>query len=296
MTTSQIYTYLTVCRCLSFTEAATSLNLTQSAVSRQISGLESELGFRLLERNNNILALTPAGERIRDGFAEVSGSLESVISEARRISSGVQNILRIGQLDDQVISEEVGRAIRHLTNNEHVNITVTRLEPHKLYQLLREGELDVMDMIIHPDSLNPSFASLVYQQHQPQFLLARSDLLEEIPQRATRQWLARLSRRIPIYLPDPGESHWPRPKLFSAEDIPSASYRDVDSIALMTAVGLCATVANRDNLLAQNPNITLVEIPSSPPVSRCLLWQRDNRNPMVAKLIAAVREQMDPQA
>ncbi len=284
-----MYTFLTVCRCMSFTEAAASLNLTQSAVSRQISGLESELGFPLLERNNNILALTPAGERIRDGFSLMTNSLESVIGEARRIASGVQNVLRIGQLDDQVISEELGRAIRALTNTEHVSITVTRLDPHKLFQLLREGELDIIDMIVHPDNISPNFASLVYQQGRPQYLLARSDLLGEIPPVATKQYLAQLSSRIPIYLPQPEGGHWPKPKLFSIEDVPYATYRDVDSISLMTAVGLCATVANRDNLVAQNPNITLVEIPSSPPVSRCLLWQKDNRNPMVAKLVAAVR-------
>jgi len=50
-------------RALSFTEAAREVNLTPSAVSRRMSGLERELGVALFRRFNRRLELTPAGER-----------------------------------------------------------------------------------------------------------------------------------------------------------------------------------------------------------------------------------------
>src|SRR5260221_9839217 len=49
-------------RHLSFTRAATELFLTQSAISRQIQGLEGFVGVPLFERRHKALALTPAGE------------------------------------------------------------------------------------------------------------------------------------------------------------------------------------------------------------------------------------------
>lgn len=69
-------------RQLSFTLAADELALTQSAVSRQIQMLESDLGVPLFERRHRALALTDAGkvmqravveslERLRDATARV---------------------------------------------------------------------------------------------------------------------------------------------------------------------------------------------------------------------------------
>ena len=49
-------------RLLSFTRAGQELHLSTSAVSRQISQLETFLGRRLFAREHNALRLTPAGE------------------------------------------------------------------------------------------------------------------------------------------------------------------------------------------------------------------------------------------
>src|SRR6201989_2997902 len=46
-------------RHLSFTNAASELNVTQTAISHQIRRLEEELGIRLFIRQNRALALTP---------------------------------------------------------------------------------------------------------------------------------------------------------------------------------------------------------------------------------------------
>lgn len=291
MTTAQMHTFLTVCKCLSFTEAATSLNLTQSAVSRQISGLESELGLRLFERNNNILRLTAAGERIRDGFTEITHSLDSIVGEARRISGGFQGVLHIGQLADQVISRELGDAIHVLSKEKGVNITVTRLEYGNLYQRFRAGEVDIVDTIVHTDDFTDDIEILVYQKSQPLCLAVRRELMGNPPRQVTKQWLMQLSRRVPICLPDDFRQP-PRP--FASDDILGVpvAYRDFDSIVLMTSAGLCATVTNHDNILARDPNIALVELPFSAPASRCLLWQRENRNPMIPMLISIVEKEM----
>src|SRR5476649_2176388 len=46
-------------RHLSFTQAGSELNVTQTAISHQIRRLEEELGIRLFVRKNRALALTP---------------------------------------------------------------------------------------------------------------------------------------------------------------------------------------------------------------------------------------------
>ena len=58
-------TFVTVCRRGSLSAAAHELGYTQSAVSRQIAGLERELGVALVQRHVRGVRPTPAGEVFR---------------------------------------------------------------------------------------------------------------------------------------------------------------------------------------------------------------------------------------
>jgi LysR family glycine cleavage system transcriptional activator len=73
-------TFLVVAQKLNFTRAADVLNLTQGAVSRQISGLESHLGYALFVRQARGLALTPNGAMLlaplQQAFAQITEALE----------------------------------------------------------------------------------------------------------------------------------------------------------------------------------------------------------------------------
>ena len=63
-------TFLRVAETGSFSAAAIDLDLTQPAVSRQVSALEAHLNTRLLHRTTSALALTVEGEQtIADGAA-----------------------------------------------------------------------------------------------------------------------------------------------------------------------------------------------------------------------------------
>src|ERR1700748_615637 len=57
-------TFLRVAETGSFSAAAADLNLTQPAVSRQVSALEARLSMRLLHRTTNSMALTAEGEHM----------------------------------------------------------------------------------------------------------------------------------------------------------------------------------------------------------------------------------------
>lgn len=73
-------TFLVVAQKLNFTRAADVLNLTQGAVSRQIAGLESHLGYALFVRQARGLALTPHGAMLlaplQQAFAQIGEALE----------------------------------------------------------------------------------------------------------------------------------------------------------------------------------------------------------------------------
>jgi DNA-binding transcriptional LysR family regulator len=78
----RLHTFLTVAECSSFTSAGRTLNLSQSAISRQISLLERELQTPLFLRTSQGLVLTEAGE---DFFATVK-------TMANKLSMGIARI------------------------------------------------------------------------------------------------------------------------------------------------------------------------------------------------------------
>lgn len=81
-------------RALSFTRAAAELNLTQSAMSRQIQALERALGVPLFERFNRRLVLTPAGSTLHRTVAAVTRELHEVFAQLRAPDRG--NVVTVG--------------------------------------------------------------------------------------------------------------------------------------------------------------------------------------------------------
>jgi len=73
-------TFAVVAQRLNFTRAADVLNITQGAVSRQISGLEAHLGYALFVRQPRGLALTPNGAMLlaplQQALAQITEALE----------------------------------------------------------------------------------------------------------------------------------------------------------------------------------------------------------------------------
>ncbi|WP_108263190.1 LysR substrate-binding domain-containing protein [Mangrovicoccus ximenensis] len=85
---------------LSFTLAATELNVTQAAVSQQIRGLEKALGCTLFRRLHNALELTGEGTRLLgavtsglDGICDAIAGIDPEEGEAAITISGTQAVI-----------------------------------------------------------------------------------------------------------------------------------------------------------------------------------------------------------
>ncbi len=79
--------FLGVCEARSMALAAQKLAMTQPAISQAVADLESRIGVKLFDRSVRPLALTPAGELMRQRAS-------ALISEARQIATAIRHTAR----------------------------------------------------------------------------------------------------------------------------------------------------------------------------------------------------------
>ncbi|MDB5931368.1 MAG: Transcriptional regulator, LysR family [Polaromonas sp.] len=96
-------------RHLSFTRAAAEMNVTTSALSHQVRGLEEFLGVRLFERNTRAIALTAYGQQLYPGLQAGFGLLRDAVGSLR--TAGNEQVL--------VISTSPGLTSKWLASRLH---------------------------------------------------------------------------------------------------------------------------------------------------------------------------------
>ena len=107
----QLRSFLVVIEEGSLHLAAKRLNLSQSALSRQMQALEYELGGKLLERSSTGVRPTVGGHALTAKVRMLLGSYDSAMLEVRRLVRGQSEEIRIGYLAS-VFEEYLQPAIR----------------------------------------------------------------------------------------------------------------------------------------------------------------------------------------
>lgn len=95
MQLSALRTFADVMKLGSFANAARYRDVDPSSVSRSISGLEAELGFRLFQRNRRKLAPTEAGLSYFEQIRNLIEDLDHAQQKARDLATEPQGLLRI---------------------------------------------------------------------------------------------------------------------------------------------------------------------------------------------------------
>jgi len=88
--------FVAVAEALSFTKGAEKLRLAQPSLTRQIKGLEEELGVRLLDRSKAHVSLTPEGQSFLADAKRVLSLSEEIVESVRHFSSHDVSPLNIG--------------------------------------------------------------------------------------------------------------------------------------------------------------------------------------------------------
>jgi DNA-binding transcriptional LysR family regulator len=144
MNTQQLESFVQVAENLNFARAAEALNITQSAVSRQIRSLEEELGTQLFHRSTRAVALTPAGISFLNDVKDILLKLQMSTKKLQSHSNSTIQVLSIGCMNETYLS--LLTPLLENCRNQFPGIhPFFRIVPSRaFFNLFFHGELDLL--------------------------------------------------------------------------------------------------------------------------------------------------------
>lgn len=296
MNSLQVTCFLKVAECMSFSQAAAELYVSQPAISRQIRLLEEELDCQLFDRSRKrLLCLTPAGMVFRDAFLRSQQGLAQAAATAQQLAGRNELRLSVGigqgwELSEMLLAFRRQAALRH----PRASLSFESNTFRQLHNKLHSGALDVIlctkTSISSFDALEIVEAALlesrVYvrrgllrngeeplriQDFQGQTLLM---LPEEESPMATQivqlQFLAHQVKTSAVCLPN-------RETIFQA---------------LLMGDGV--SVFDEYMQFQNDPRLTWCHLDDQIPI--CIVWRRSNQNPLIRLFVEVMLQAFQDKA
>lgn len=144
LSSSQLEAFSAVAKTGSFSRAAESLHITQSALSQRIMNLEAELATGLIIRDPAGLRLTPIGETLLR-YCSVKDSLEDeFLTKISSSKSELGGVVRIAGLSSALRSVVMPSLAEFIANHPRINIEFYCRELADLPQTLSSSEADII--------------------------------------------------------------------------------------------------------------------------------------------------------
>lgn len=142
MRLEQLQAFLYVAETGSFQKAAQKCGVTQSTISRQIQGLETELGLPLFHRTAQA-KLTLAGDRLLPRAKKICQEWQTVTQEVTELAAGKQPELCIAAIHSVCAHHLPPVLQRFCQDYPQVQLRVTSLGSDRALKVLRDGLVDL---------------------------------------------------------------------------------------------------------------------------------------------------------
>lgn len=142
MRLEQLQAFLAVAETGSFQQATQRCQVTQSTISRQIQGLETELGLPLFHRTSQA-KLTVAGERFLPRARKICQEWQTAMTELLELVEGTQSELCVAAIHS-ISAQYLPPVLQQFCHNyPAVQLRVTSLGSDRALKVLRDGLVDV---------------------------------------------------------------------------------------------------------------------------------------------------------
>ena len=288
MTLTQMEYVITLAKCLNFSEASRMLYITQPTLSKQISLIEKEIGFRIFHRGSRATTLTAAGTRFCQGLEQILQDYETLLEKARQIDRSEVGALRVGITEYRALKGSALYAIRQLKAKGY-DVEVVSRNLNDLQWLLFQGDID---LVIRPVQYNlaspPDYDSLFLYQVDNFLVVPKAyPLPKDRPARLSDfadTDILMVGDQMPAFEESVKES-------FTAVGL-TPKFRRVEmfsDLVSMVASQLGVAVLPEDHYLADLPQLRFLRLPEILPSQIHAIWKKDASNPGISAFAATAR-------
>ena len=276
----------------SFSAAADSLHLSQSAVSQQVAALEREVGLQLLERTSDGPKLTVAGEKLAGHADAVLARLDEAERELAEIAGLEGGRLRVTSFPTASATLMTLAMSEFRSRHPQIELQFAESEPEEAMPAIRRGDCDVALIFDYLD-LPTEFGRDV-----------EAEMIYEDPMRVALPPGHPLAASKKVKIADLSDEDWLcgnepsscRQHVISACRSagfePKISFETDDYQVLQGLVASGLGVGLLPTLAYQDPGVELREIAGQNPVRRIWSVARTaaSRSPATAEMLAILRK------
>jgi DNA-binding transcriptional LysR family regulator len=174
------------------TRAARDAGLTQSALTRQVQGMEARLGVALFDRTTRNISLTQLGAAFLKETAEIPAVLQSAIARLTGAETDTPKTVRIGVGRCVALGHLPGLLHAHVRRAPEVRTQVEHLAEAALLAKLTAGELDVA--VLCPPARLPGELRITHRMADGFHLVIPAAMPLPTFSLKSKTWTARLQR------------------------------------------------------------------------------------------------------
>ena len=178
MNTKQIEMVLAVAETLNFTKAAELLFTSQPTLTYQIQSLENELHFKIFDRTQKSVVVTPAGKSFIETLRHLAAEYKTAVEQAQNYSEKYDEDITIS-LPYRSAIHLLPQAIRQMQKFHPSTLIVPKFNWRESINQFNRGEIDILfgdlDVLKHTSGVNaiPFYDSRIY------FVCNKTDKLAE---------------------------------------------------------------------------------------------------------------------
>jgi DNA-binding transcriptional LysR family regulator len=146
----------------SFSAAAASNYVTQSAVSQQIRSLEDKYGRKLLDRGRGQVRPTPAGQVFYEVSKDIVHRFREMENRLQQLTNVVAGSVRVLTVHTVGLYELSGAVRRFLRAYPHVNLRIEYARSNRIYEEVQKGDAD-LGIVAYP-SRRAQFVLIPYRE------------------------------------------------------------------------------------------------------------------------------------
>lgn len=154
MNLRQALAFVTVAELGTVSRAAVRLRVAQPALSRQIIGLEQELGLRLFDRVGRRLVLTGDGEQLTAGCRLLLNSASALKEQAQLLRQGDSGVLKVAGSPQHIESVLSQFLHRYAQRYPRVEVKITEGTGSEILARLEAGEIHLGQNLLHAVKLD----------------------------------------------------------------------------------------------------------------------------------------------